>query len=227
MMDFINASDKDLQAYGHNLLNSSREKFDSFEAVSNAIVTQLYKDFLTEDGNRLFELVRIFKMVDETELPPEGQQDVPQSPQWLSLVATVGSQPAWNNRLDSAGHRLLPANAFETPMLKATFEQIGLNNVNRDFVREVGFMANYFHVEKADGSPYIVVQDEFVKRYGIESVVGIGSPFKDGSMYVMLGFASSPITKANAQKFAKLSPFIGTLLAYYRATKNAIWMTTS
>ncbi|MEO1645323.1 MAG: hypothetical protein AAFR67_09060 [Chloroflexota bacterium] len=129
--------------------------------------------------------------------------------------------------MQSVGHRLLPAGAFETPMLKAAFEQIGVRKSEDDdnaFIMPAAYMSDFFHVEKAAGSNYIVAQDEFVKPYGIQSVVGIGSSFASRAFYLMLAFATKPIDADNAKKFAVLSPHVSTLLASY-ANRDTFWQT--
>ncbi len=224
-MQFIQATEQEVTQYARTLFADNIDKWKSFEEVTDFIVNQIYKDFVNESDQKIFELVRIFRMVQSDNLPPEGLEDVPESPEWLALVATAGREDAWNSRLTSAGHRLLPSAAFTTPMLKAAFEQIGLNqeHTTEDFMKSAGLMANFFHVEHAPDSPYIVAQDEFVKPYGIKSVVGIGSPFIGGSMYMLLGFASTKLDKEIAEKVSNLALFIGTLLSNYEESERPIW----
>lgn len=213
-MNFYEQSTEDIKAYAHNLFRTNRDNQDTFEAISNLLVKCVYNDFRDEDGKHLFALVRIFKLIMPDNLPPEGIKNVDDTGQWLALMATTGLEDAWNNRLDSAGHRLIPTGVFETPMLKAAFSQLGLQEKDGQYLmKSSSFMANHFHVEQASDSPYIVVQDKFVKHYDIQSVVGIGSVFPSKSFYLLLGFALSPLNKDDAEKFALLSPHVSTLLS--------------
>ncbi|MEO1286731.1 MAG: hypothetical protein AAFV93_03110, partial [Chloroflexota bacterium] len=182
-MNFLESTAEDIHQYARSILYETDESnLHSFEDTANYIVGKIYDDFLNHRGERIFELVRIFRHVTEDDMPPEGQQDVPQADHWLALSGTIGREKAWNSRLQSAGHRLLPDDAFETPMLRAALHQLGFTPDSDGFIRSLNDLSNYFHVEQALGSPYIVAQEEFVKPYGIESVVGIGSMFASGAM---------------------------------------------
>lgn len=221
-MNFLSATAADVTQWGRDQLNQNRDKFATFEEAAQHIVRAIYDEFRNTQDERMFALVRIFRLANEHQLPPEESTDA--EGQWLTLCGTVGDETAWCNRLESAGHRVIPAGAFTTPMLKAAFEQIGL--VKRDtpdeFLHEASFMANYFHVEQANGSPYIVAQDEFVIPYKIQSVVGIGSPFASKAFYMCVSFSKTRINAADAKKFAELSPYISTLMASYDKVE-ALW----
>jgi hypothetical protein len=52
--------------------------------------------------------------------------------------------------------------------------------------------------------------------------VGIGTPFRSGSAYLLLGMTQAPLTSEAAKKFSKLSPFISSLLDGYDSA-NLIW----
>lgn len=238
-MDFFNATKQDLQLFGKQLFQENRGKWTTFEQTSNFIVNHVRNTLTDSQGQPIFALLRIFKLVTPQQVPPEGLKTVPQAEQYLALMGTTGLQPAWNDRHQSTGHRLIPAGAFTTPMLKAAFEQIGLQrtnppndsdednessvNENGQFIQTAAYMSDFFHVEQALGSPYIVVQEDFVQRYNIQSVVGIGSLFATRSFYLMIGFSTVSINRENAEKFAVLSPYISTLLATYAQPEN-LWI---
>lgn len=222
-MQLKTATQQDISSFARDLFNNKRSDFSTFEEAAQFSVQHIYENFLDDAGQPMFALVRVFRACLPSELPPEQDSPPSDDPQWLALFGTAGDEPAWNDRLQSVGHRIIPAGAFSTPMLKASFEALGFASLTEtEFVRNVGSLASYtkyFHVEKAEGSPYIVAQDNFVKPYGIQSVVGIGSPFASGAFYMCLGFSKKTITDDEANRFSQLSPFISTLLANYNSKK--------
>ena len=222
-MQLKTATQQDISSFARALFHKKRNDFSTFEEAAQFSVKHIYESFLDDVGEPMFALVRVFRACTPSELPPEQDSPPSDDPKWLALFGTVGTEPAWNDRLQSIGHRIIPAGAFSTPMLKASFEALGFASLGEtEFVRNVGATASYtkfFHVEEADGSPYIVAQDEFVKPYGIQSVIGIGSPFASGAFYMCLGFSKKSITNDEAQRFSQLSPFISTLLANYDSKK--------
>ncbi|MEO1254909.1 MAG: hypothetical protein AAFY41_08495, partial [Bacteroidota bacterium] len=174
-------------------------------------------------------LVRIFRSTAHAELPPE-QDEEDRDGRWLSLMGTYGDEPAWCGRLQSQGHRILPAGAFETPMLSAAFQQIGLDvdayvegdALMPDFLQETDENYKYFHVYNAVGSPYIVAQEDFVQPYGIKSAVGFGLVFISGAFYMCLAFSKITLSEQMTKNYVKLSPYVSTALASYEKRKK-LW----
>jgi hypothetical protein len=64
---------------------------------------------------------------------------------------------------------------------------------------------NVFYVEEALGSPFIPAQEEFVRRYGIRSVVGFGGQLFSGSLYSVILFSRVPVPHASAQRFRNIA----------------------
>lgn len=226
-MELSNADD--IQVFGKKLFIDERERWNNFEETAQAICQRIHTTFQNEQGDSDFALVRIFRSCTHEELPPEAGRSKP-SERWLALMGTHGDESAWCNRLQSEGHRILPAGAFETPMLKAAFEQINLNvnayvrgeRLQATFLNEEEQLARYFHVPRAAGSPYVVDQETFVQRYGIQSVVGFGATFLSGAFFMCLGFSKITLTDPMAHNFVKLSPYISTLLASQDGS-GALW----
>lgn len=117
-------------------------------------------------------------------------------------------------------------------MLKAAFEQINLEpgestdsitaSEHIVMLQEAISPTRYFYVEKALDNPYIVEQDDFVKPYGIQSVLGIGCPFVSGSFHITLFFSKVPLSKTDVRLLMQLAPFISALLATYDE-KGILW----
>jgi hypothetical protein len=62
-----------------------------------------------------------------------------------------------------------------------------------------------FHVEAAAGSPYIPAQADFVKPYGVRSVLGFGGALASGELFATILFARVPIPVAVADHFRALA----------------------
>ncbi|MEL6408320.1 MAG: hypothetical protein AAFR81_28395 [Chloroflexota bacterium] len=217
------------QQFGHSLFSVERDNHLTFEACAQTVCKRIYNSVKDENGESAFALVRIFRSSTHQELPPE-QNETNTNGRWLSLMGTYGDEPAWCDRLQSQGHRVLPAGAFETPMLSAAFRQIDLDidayvkgiDLKPDFIKETDEHYKYFHVIDAVGSPYIVVQDEFVRRYGIRSAVGFGLVLMSGAFYMCLAFSKITITKEMAEAYVRLSPYVSTVLASYEK-RGVLW----
>ena len=90
----------------------------SMEEVAGKVVRYLYDEMTDlESGERNFGLVRLFKTHDYGDLDPElqafvvgvlGQESVSPGTKCLTLLATAGSQEAWNDRRMSQRHRSIP-----------------------------------------------------------------------------------------------------------------------
>lgn len=87
----------------------------NMEEVSNSIVNHLYVNLIDgQSGNKACSLVRFFKTHTFAKLDPElqnfsknvsGNSTVFPETKCLTLLATVGENPAWNSRKTSKGHR--------------------------------------------------------------------------------------------------------------------------
>ena len=76
---------------------------------------------------------------------------------------------------------------------------------------------NTFHIAHAVDSPYIPAQDDFVKPYGVKSVLGFGGVLSSGELFVVIMFSKVSISASTASSFHDLSanvkeavePFVG------------------
>jgi hypothetical protein len=229
MIDLQTANSDTIEDFSRQLYTTYRHGQPSFEAISQVVVEEIFKTFRQADDNPTFGLVRIYRLTKFDELTPALAQSVDTSRQkWITLMGTVGVEPAWCQRLSSQGHQAVPLGENQSPMVSAALYQLGLDigidvpisNIDLP-MQQASFMTRYFHVEQALGSPYIPAQDGFVVPYGIQSVVGLGNGFMSGSLYILLAFSRLAINPTQAMNFAHAAPFIGTLLANYDTAK--IW----
>jgi hypothetical protein len=226
---FETTSDSDVSSFGRQLLANNRDSARYFDTISQTIVETIFNEFKRADDSPLFALVRVYRLSRYAELPSELQKMVePARERWMTLMGTYGIEPAWQHRGQSQGHKALNLGADQSPMISAAIYQLGLDvgiqlpklDINVP-VTKTGTVMRYFHIEDAEGSPYIPAQDTFVKPYGIRSVVGIGSGFLSDSAYVMLGFARATLDIEQGQKFAELAPYVSALLAL--CDERGIW----
>jgi len=231
MLDLHTSDSYAIDDFGRLLLSANRTNLGSFEEAARVCVKAIYDTFRQPDGHGTFALVRIYRLCRYDELLPELQAiasaDVPQ---WMALMGTIGNEPAWCDRRTSQGHKAIQAVGDRSPMLTAAFEQIGLDKIvgakrastNSPIMKNADLFTNYFHVPNAAGSPFIPAQHEFVKPYHIQSVVGLGSAFLSKAIHLTLCFSDIFIDDDVAQKFARLSEYVSTLLAIYDG-RGTIW----
>jgi hypothetical protein len=133
----------------------------------------------------------------------------------LTLLATVGDEPEWNDRRSSEGHQAIPLPSpyvvERAPMIAQLIREFGmdLSDVVRptgDVVRTLGGKSyGVFHVEEAVGSPYIPAQAGFVDRYGIRSVVGFGGLLPTGDLFGLILFSRVHVPVGSAERFRSLA----------------------
>jgi len=145
----------------------------------------------------------------------------------LVLLATEGTEAAWNRRADSAGHQAIPLPdpqfVARLPMVSAVFRQFGVEPgslLKPDAARLAELertQCGVFLVEEAPGSPFIPAQADFVLRHGIRSVLAFGGVLPNGDLFATLLFSAVPITRHVADLFAPLSLSVKlALLNFYR-----------
>jgi hypothetical protein len=232
MIDLNHCSSEEVETFGRNLLKAHQTDLRSFEDAATVCVRAIYDGFGQQNNTRSFALVRIYRLCRHGELLPELQAiSDPSVAEWMALMGTAGSQPAWCDRRTSNAHKAIRAvGENRSPMLTAAFNQLGFGNVAQaDKMKAVtptlirgGWFTSYFHVPRAFGSPFIPAQREFVEPYRIESAVGIGCRFASKALYLGVCFSTIGIDEAAARKFAVISLYISTLLAIYDG-RRTIW----
>jgi len=225
-MDLTQLNKDDMKHIGYQWLNNYRNGFNSFEAISQQLVDDIYNTFHMPDGSPAFALVRIFRASRFDELSSESRALTQvQAHFYLALTASIGQESAWCDRHQSQHHQVIPVNANMSPMFKGIFKELGFawedhtddllpegQNLDLNIVR-------YFLVPDASASTAITDQEQFVKPYGIRSVIAIGSNFLSGAAYTLIAFSRVPITEENAKIYAVLASFASTLLAIHEGQK--------
>jgi signal transduction histidine kinase len=193
----------------------------SFEEAAEAIVRHLHDTLRAGDsGERAAALVRLFRAVPMSRLDPErkaiarqamGRREVDPGTLCLALVGTAGDREEWCDPARSQGHRVIPLPAGQrwSPMLTRLVRDLGLDPRRArdpELMLDMGEKTcNVFHVPEARDSPYVPAQEEFVRPFGIRSVLGFGGLLGREDLYVVVVFARAPISRACAALFRAIS----------------------
>lgn len=197
----------------------------SMENAATEAVNYFFENFVDKrTGEKSCALVRMFKTHNVDELPQDLQdfaknmlhkKTKSKSYKCLTLLATTGIEDNWKDRKKSAGHRAIPLPSKEVvnriPMMRNLIKQMGLDvetviNPDPDLLEDLSQKTyNVFHVPDAADSPYIPAQDDFVKKYGIKSVLGFGSILPSGNVFIVIIFSKVKIDYKTANLFNALA----------------------
>jgi hypothetical protein len=214
----------------------------SMEATAQRLSRYFYDDLVTHEGDRACALVRFYKTHAFAGLPDdlrrfakrslrmtESPVDITDSMRCLTLLATVGDEPSWNERHLSKGHQAIPLPSPQivqrAPMIAQLIHEFGLAlsdvlEPSDEVIRKLeGKSYGVFHVEEALGSPYIPAQAQFVERYGIRSVVGFGGALDGGDLFAVVLFTRTLISAEMADRFRTLALDVKGTLVPFDATR--------
>ena len=201
------------------------EGSNSMEEVANRITRYFYEQFVDSGtGQNAFALVRCFKTHAYGDLDANLQhfanRMLSESPKQvemkcLTLMATTGDQPEWNDRFGSTGHQAIPLVSeqmvAQAPMISQLIHQLGLT-INTVLSPDPELLVNLqertynvFHILEAEGSIHIPAQAEFVRPYQIKSVVGFGGILPSGNLMAIILFSKVPIQRDLAELFKPLA----------------------
>ncbi len=191
--------------------------------VAERLVALLFER-LRDEHARALPLVRAYVTRPYSRLSPAlqefAQKTLPEhalteETPCLTLLATRGLEPAWNDVERSKGHRTIPlpsAAAVERfPMVSHLLAQLGLEvqhlvDPARSLVTDTRQrLFNAFHVPVARGSVHVPAQSDFVERYGIESVFGFGTVLPHGAVFAVVAFTTTPVSLEKARLFETLA----------------------
>jgi hypothetical protein len=137
----------------------------------------------------------------------------------LSLVGSFGVEPEWCDRRRSRGHVGIPliSEAFvhEIPMIAGLLSDLGIplgdidTNEGPTIEKTMARAAGLFHVEAAAEATdshgrRVIPSREFVSRYGVESVFGIGGAYVGGQIFVLIVFCRDAVPRSAAEQFLAL-----------------------
>lgn len=229
-------SGEDLSYFGEEIRGIARQA-RSLEDAAGRIADFLWDELRTEDGAPAAALVRVYKTHPYGALPDDlrdfARATLDSAPEadmrCLTLLATRGLEPAWNDPRRSEGHKTIPLVSVEfvqrLPMVAGLIEQLGLEltDVVRPEQRKVAELAQrtygVFHVAEARGSEFVPAQ-EFVDQHDIRSALGFGGVLFNGDFFAVVIFSRVPIPHSAAETLRVLSlavrvafmPFAGRIL---------------
>ena len=125
----------DLMVCGAGIREMS-SRHESREGFAEELVRFLYDRIVDDDGQTAFALVRFFETRSYAELDDERRgiaatayPQIRPETKCLTLLATAGDQPAWNDPRNSVGHRAIPLPSAEAvhqfPMISQLIRQLG------------------------------------------------------------------------------------------------------
>ncbi|MBW7899345.1 hypothetical protein B188_22400 [Candidatus Brocadiaceae bacterium B188] len=224
MYDITKFTFEDMIRCGEALQNLEL-KAKNVEDLANLIVHYFYDNLIDRNtGEKSCALVRFFMTYPYASLDEELRQltdkalhgqTVPQEMKCLILLATAGSQTAWNSPKLSQGHRVLPL--LDENMLKQNLMvyefiyQMGIDasqvlNPDPNLALELeNRIFNVYHVPDALGSPYIPAQDNFVIPFGIKSALGFGGMLPTGNLFAVIIFSKIKIPHNTADLFKNIA----------------------
>jgi PAS domain S-box-containing protein len=196
----------------------------SMEEAAGAIVDHLRSSLIDKDtGQPSLALVRFYKTLPLSELDPPLQafargvaaeahlDDIA----CLTLLASAGEEPSWNDRTASRGHKAIPLQSAQavqrSPMIAELVRGLGLDaeqvvKARSPLLRELAHQTfGVFYEPTALGSPHIPAQDDFVVPYGIKSALGFGGVLPSGSLFAVVMFSTTPIPPETADAFATVA----------------------
>ncbi len=201
----------------------------SLEAVAGRVTRYLHEHLtVAASGPPACPLVRFFKTHPYRDLDPVrqaaaqqrlGRDQLDPEVRCLTLMGSAGLEPDWNEPSRSQRFRAIPlldeATVAQLPMFAQLFHQLD-PALLPTLVKPGGSLLldrqehsyNVFHVKEAKGSPYVPVQEDFVRRYGIESVLGFGGTLPGGELFAVILFSTVPISEDTASMFRAMAPCV-------------------
>ena len=197
----------------------------SMEEAARKVVDYLYASLVDKETDEsAVALVRLYKTHRFDELEPDlrafasavsPDRPVAADAPCLTMLATAGDEPAWNDRRLSIGHQAIPlhdpAAIANLPMVYELTRQLGFDEdqvvkPHPDLFRATeGRPGGVFYVAEARGSAHVPAQADFVERHGIRSVIGFGGLLPSGYVFAVVMFAKIAIPRETAESFGALT----------------------
>jgi two-component system NtrC family sensor kinase len=189
---------------------------------------QAYTRLVYEALHESIVLLRVFATVPARELPAANRafaeglaksagHELHDDTLVLSLLGTMGVEPAWCHRRRSTNHLGIPlvSREFVTriPMISRLLQQLGIEldwfdrHDTAIVGRTFGLQSGVFYVEDAaqaidrEGRNIITAQ-EFVTNYGVRTVYGVGGGYVGTPVFTtIITFCREHVDRARAEDF--------------------------
>jgi len=193
------------------------------EAAARGVVDRLFAELVDHQGQPACALVRLYATARLGGLEPRlqdlarangGGPGCSDDTRCLTLLASAGLAPAWNDRRTSEHHQVIPLSDEELvtrlPMVAGLLGGLGIElasvvrpDPSDNFARS-GRRYDLFFVPEAAGSP-LVPDVGFVERYRIRSTVGFGGVLPSGELFAVVLFTRVALTRAVADLLRSLA----------------------
>jgi hypothetical protein len=193
---------------------------DSLEEAAGAFVECFARTFESLVLGRMFLVAPLsaLPLAEQQLVSPEGR--LLPATSVLSLLATRGREPAWNERTASVGHRNIALVSAErvaqAPMIAKLLGDLKLDLRGLDAglpiaTRQLlGGHNGTFFVPDAqtatDDSARRIISPEFAEEYGVRTVFGMGGAYMDGTIVVAILFCDELLDRCVVERFPS---FIG------------------
>jgi two-component system, NtrC family, sensor kinase len=195
----------------------------SMVEVAGRTTTHLYEHLVDDDGRPACALVRLYKTHQLGGLDDQRRHFAEQAARdvlhprtrCLTLLATSGTYPTWNDPRRSVSHQAIPltseAALERLPMIAGLVRQLGLEPATVVAPDPEAHLALHhgeykvFYVPEARGNALVPDQDDFVVPYGIRSVVGVGGVLPSGDLFTVIFFTTVPVSVAVADLLRSLA----------------------
>lgn len=182
---------------------------------------------------RFFRTMNFSDLTDDLKELAKQQFDSEhlQASNCLTLLASRGIQPEWNNRNDSINHRVIPLLSVEAveraPMVARLVSRLGIEVSNVVTPTPSWFLPRdqkkyeVMYIAEAKDDPAIVAQENFVVPFGVRSVIGYGGLLPTGDMFAVLMFMRIYIPVESAMLFTSFSRAIEEALVEVKSGKRS------
>ena len=201
------------------------DEAQSMEEAACRITSYLYEGLIDgETGRPAAALVRFFKTHPYGDLPPDLQAfargTLDCKPAWpdmrcMALLGTDGDNPQWRSRQTSARHKAVPLPSEEAirqiPMFMLLIKQFGMSpdliiQPKPELLLDMESRTyNVYYVPDPEDNPYITAQEEFIKPYGIKTVLGFGGLLPTGDIFAVALFLKVRVQRETAELFKNLA----------------------
>ena len=146
-------------------------------------------------------------------------------------MATAGEQPDWNQVELSHRYRVIPmVNADfvkQFPMFSQLLHQFGVSTAfdvtpKGEWLVDVEEKTyNVFYVPDAVDNPYVPVQKEFVRKFGVASVLCFGGMLPSRDLFAVILFSRTPVPRDTAMLCKSLALSLKASLLAFDETADA------
>ncbi len=199
---------------------------------------QICVDRLHQEFAESLALIRLFATVPFAFLPEREQafarrlaterkvqSQITEDTIVLTLLASRGSMPEWNDPRRSRHHLAIPvlsASFIQTiPLVSRVLAETGIvpwleKQSTLIMLKTVGEMAQLIYVEAARTSRtsdgfHVIPSQDFVQAHDIRTVLALGGSYLNGTAMALLLFTTEHFTEGQAAKFTPLVNTIKTM----------------